>query len=116
MVRNKSWTVVVVIDGRILKATSDGTEAGTVFTGDESDVSYVKAAIRHKVSVFLGAERRSPEAVAGYESPIALTAALFSVAGPYTILWRAPKEVTKLIGNAEETPTKDEFVFLLEGE
>lgn len=86
MVKNKSWTVVVVADGRILKVTGDGTEVGTTFDGSESDVTRVKASIRHKVSVSLGAERRSPEAVAGYDSPLALTAALFSVAGPDTVL------------------------------
>lgn len=97
----KKWTVVVIIDGVILKAVGDGTEQGTTFEGREKDIAMAKAVIRHEFEICLGNSKISPVVLASYESALGLTAALVGVAPSRTKIWRAPADVTKFIEKYE---------------
>lgn len=89
----KKFSIVVILEGTTLKAVSDGTEEGTVFTGSEEHIREVRKAILLGRLVDIVGTRRSPAVKSGYEIPLALTAALYSIMPDYTNLWRAPKEV-----------------------
>lgn len=93
----KRWSVVVIIEGRTLKATSDGTEEGTKFTGMEEDVEKAKAILQQGFEIFLGSSYNSPAVKASYDSALGLTAALMGAAPYDAVLWRAPKDVLQFI-------------------
>jgi len=89
----KKFTIVAVIGDRTLKVTSDGTPEGTVFDGSDKDIKRAKATAHNHRLVRLGDIRDGKVARAGYDSPLALTAALYSISPQSTYLWRAPAEV-----------------------
>lgn len=92
------FTVSVIVEGEFLKATSDGTEDGTVFTGNDETIRLVKKNIGFGRSGVITNDRQAISVKAGYEDPIVLTAALFSVSPLYTHIWRAPQEVYDFFG------------------
>lgn len=89
----KKFTVTVILEGQVLKAVSDGTEKGTVFTGSDEHIRRVKKSIRLERLVDIVGTRHSPVIKSGYEDAFALTAALCSIIPRYTTIWTAPKEV-----------------------
>lgn len=89
----KKFTIAVMLEGQLLKAVSNGTEEGTVFTGNEEHIRRVKKAIRLERLVDVAGTRHSPAIKSGYADPLALTAALCSIMPRYTTIWKAPKEV-----------------------
>lgn len=93
----KKFSIVAVIGTRTLKVTSDGTPEGTVFEGEESDIQCATTTANKKRLVQLGDIGDGPIAQAGYDSPIALAAAMYSVVPQSTYLWRAPDEVNEFI-------------------
>ena len=93
----KRWNVVVIIEGRTLKATSDGTKEGTKFTGAEEDILRARALIQQGFEIFLGSPYDSPAVKASYDSALGLTAALMGAAPYDAFLWRAPKGVLQFI-------------------
>lgn len=94
----KKFRIVVIAYGETLTAVSDGTEAGTEFTGDIGYINMVKASIRRGRKVDITHSRQYDSVKAGYDSPLALTAALCSVDEMRSIVWSAPKEVMEFIG------------------
>lgn len=97
----KKFTIVAVIQDRILKVTSDGTESGTVFEGREEDIKKATGVARMGFDIRMGVGGMSmpPTARAGFDSPIGLAAAMMSVAPQYVYFWRAPQEVTDLMNS-----------------
>lgn len=93
----KEFTIAVMVEGQLLKAVSDGTEEGTTLTGSDEHIRLVKKAIRNGRLVDIAGTRRSPAIKSGYDNPLALTAALFSILSRYTSIWSAPQEVIDFI-------------------
>lgn len=104
----KKFTIVAVIQDRTLKVTSDGTEAGTVFEGQEFDVKKASAVARLGFHIPMGVDGMSdiPTVKAGYDSPIGLAAAMMSVAPQYVYFWRAPDEVKELMTSFDRETVK----------
>lgn len=96
-VKMKQWSVVVIIEGRTLKATSDGTKEGTKFDGVKEDIERAQAILNQGFEVFLGSPYDSPAVKASYDSALGLTAALMGAAPYDAFLWRAPKDVLQFI-------------------
>jgi hypothetical protein len=92
------FTVSVIAEGEFLKATSDGTEEGTVFTGSAESIRLIKKNIGFGRSAVIMHDREGISVKTGYANPIALTAALFSISPLYTHVWRAPQEVYDFFG------------------
>lgn len=100
--RMKRFAIVVMIEGKTLKASSDGTKEGTYFEGDALHIKHAKYAIEIGSEINFVPSRRRVPVKAGYDSPLALTAALFARHPSYTRIWRAPKEVTQFIDQAAD--------------
>ncbi len=95
----KKFKITVIVYGKTITAVSDGTEEGTVITAYEADLNVIKSAIRRGRSVDIKQGRQRDSIVAGYNSPLALTAALCSLDEMRSIVWSAPKEVTDFLRN-----------------
>jgi hypothetical protein len=91
------FTVAVIVEEKLLKVTSDGTEKGSVFTGTPDHIERLRSVIHceHLIEV----ETVSGPAIvkAGYESPLALLVALYSIAPEETTLWEAPADLLTLL-------------------
>lgn len=98
-----NFTVAVTIGSRDLKVTSDGTEEGTVFDGKVGDVKIATASAKRQDPVSFGKFGESPIANSGYDSPIALTAALYSISPEMVRLVEAPKEVYEFLNLSPES-------------
>lgn len=87
--------LVAVIQDRTLEVVSDGTEAGTTFTGDERDIRKATAVASRGLSVPVGMGRPGgvPLVQAGFDSAMGLAAALASIAPQYVYFRKAPAEV-----------------------
>lgn len=96
----KTFTIIVVIQDRTLKVSSDGTKEGTVFEGLVGDVEKATAIANLGLTVPMGVESMSaiPLVKAGY-TPIGLAAAMMGVAPQSSYFWRAPKEVEELMNS-----------------
>lgn len=93
----EKFMIEVMLEEQSLKAVSDGTEEGTVFSGTEDHIRRVKKAIRLEWLVDISGTRHSPAVKSGYENPMALTAALCSIMPRYTTILHAPQEVYEFL-------------------
>lgn len=94
----KKFKIVVFTYGMTITAVSDGTEAGTVIDAEDNYINMIKSNIRRGVEVNI-AHSRSSDGVttAGYDSPLALAAALCSFDENGSMITEAPDEVFKFI-------------------
>lgn len=97
-----NFTVAVTIGSRNLKVTSDGTEEGTVFDGKVGDVKMATSSAKRQDPVSFGKFGESPIANSGFDSPIALTAALYSINPEMVRIVEAPKEVYEFLNLSPE--------------
>lgn len=94
----ETFKLTAVIGDRTLKVTSDGTKDGTVFEGDERDVKRANATAYNKCLVRLGDIGDSKAIVnAGYDTPLGLAAALYSIEPQSIYLSECPVEVEEFI-------------------
>lgn len=99
----KKFKIVVIAYGKAMTAVSDGTKDGTTITADESAMHIIRYSLDKGYSVDLTHSNTRASVVSGYDSPLALTAALFSVDEMRSIVWSAPKSVMKFIKNNMNT-------------
>lgn len=97
----EKFRIEVVVYGETLTAVSDGTEEGTIFTGNKGYINMAKASIRRGRKVDITHSRKYDSVVAGYGTPIALAAALCSVDEMRSIIYSAPEQVRKFIQNGD---------------
>lgn len=95
----EKFTIVAVIGDRMLQITSDGTGTGTVFQGLSDDVIRAKDAADNHHLIAFGEPGSRPIVYAGYDNPIRLTAALFSIDPANSYLTKCPREVQEFLGS-----------------
>lgn len=94
----ETFKLTAVIGDRTLKVTSDGTKEGTLFEGEESDIKRANATAHNKRLVRLGDIGDKRAIVnAGYDTPLGLAAALYSIKPQSTYLSECPPEVEEFI-------------------
>lgn len=95
----EKFVIVAVIGDRMLQVTSNGTVEGTVFQGLQDDIVRIKdVADNHRLVAF-GEPGSRPIVYAGYDNPIRLTAAIFSITPEQTYLTKCPREVQEFLGS-----------------
>lgn len=92
-----NFTIAVTIGSREVRVTSNGTEDGTSFEGEIGDVKTAIESAKRKDSISFGKFGEAPIANAGFESPIALAAALYSINPEIARLIEAPKEAYEFL-------------------
>lgn len=91
------FTISVTIGSREVRTTSNGTEDGTSFEGEIGDVKIAIESAKRKDTIAFGKFGEAPIANAGFESPIALTAALYSINPEMVRVVEAPKEIYEFL-------------------
>lgn len=101
----KKFVVTAIVEEKLVRVESDGTEQGTVFTASPEHIERFREAIHFKQEIEFRGKSVSRFAQAGYGTPLAVAVALYSIAPLKVTLWEAPKEVFEFLtesgGSAE---------------
>lgn len=96
----KKFEISVIVYGEeLITAVSDGTKEGTVIDTNQENINYINYYIDEGRSVDIQQNRGYNRIKCGYDSPFALTAALFSLDPKRAILLKAPQEVKDYIND-----------------
>lgn len=96
------FNVIAMVGFVPVKVVSDGTKEGTVIEAEnDMDRGIFHAAIRDGINVSLGGRGGAPSAVASYETPIGIAAAIFAISPQHTEILRAPVSVMNLLAPSQ---------------
>lgn len=96
------FVVSAIVEEKLVRVESDGTEQGTIFTGSPEHIERFRDAIHlEQVIEFTGASEVRT-ARADYDTPLGVAVALYCIAPYQTTLWEAPLEVFEFMTDADD--------------
>lgn len=96
------FVVSAIVEEKLVRVESDGTEQGTAFTGSSEHIERFRAAVQRGQEMGFEVASGVRTAQAGYDTPLGVAVALYCIAPYQTSLWEAPLEVFEFMTDADD--------------
>jgi len=97
------FVVSAIVEEKLVRVESDGTEEGTVFTASPEHIKRFREMVQNEEKMGFAVASSVRIAQAGYDTPLGVAAALYCIAPYQTSLWEAPLEVFEFMTDLHDT-------------